>query len=97
MGAKSLTDIIRRPIITEKAAVAQQELNAHVFEVDRKANKLQIKQAVQQLFSVKVRSVRTMIMPSKWKRSGRTVGKVRPWKKAIVTLAAGETIQVAEG
>lgn len=97
MGAKSLIDIIRRPIITEKAAVAQQELNAHVFEVDRKASKLQIKQAVQQLFSVKVRSVRTMIVPSKWKRYGRTVGKVRPWKKAIVTLAEGESIQVAEG
>jgi large subunit ribosomal protein L23 len=97
MGAKDIIHVIRRPVITEKAAVAQQNNNAHVFEVDRKATKLQIKKAVEQFYSVKVKSVHTMIMPRKSKRFGRQVGMVPRWKKAIVTLVAGQSIQIVEG
>ncbi len=96
MGAKKLETIIRRPVITEKSALMQQYQNAHVFEVERAATKLQVKEAVQKLFDVKVLNVRTMIMPRKWKRHGRQVGRTSPWKKAIVTLAEGQTLEAIE-
>lgn len=96
MGAKSINDVIRRPVITEKAALLQQYQNAHVFEVDRHATKLQIRQAVEEMFKVKVSSVKTMVMPRKWKRYGRQVGQKHPWKKALVTLAEGQTLEVIE-
>ena len=97
MGSRSLGGLIRRPVITEKAAYAQQYHNAHVFEVDAQATKLQIKQAVEHMFDVKVKSVRTMIMPRKTKRFGRHYGQVSKWKKAVVCLKEGQTIQVVEG
>lgn len=97
MAAKDIIRIIRRPVVTEKAALAQQHLNAHVFEVDQKATKLQVKQAVEQVFNVKVRSVHTMVMPRRRKRYGRQIGMAPRWKKAIVTLAPGQSIQVIEG
>ena len=97
MGAKDIIHIIRRPVVTEKAALAQQNLNAHVFEVDKRATKLQVKQAVEAVFNVKVRSVHTMVMPHRRKRYGRQIGMVPRWKKAIVTLAPGQSIQVVEG
>ncbi len=96
MGAKKLEDIIRRPVITEKAAAGQQYGNAHVFEVDRSATKIQVKKAVQTLFNVKVKSVRTLVMPRKFKRYGRSVGQTKPWKKAVITLAEGETLEAVE-
>ncbi len=94
MAEIKIEDVIRRPLITEKSATAQQDLNAHTFEVDRGATKAEIKKAVEQLFQVKVSSVRTMIMPRKWKRYGRNVGRTSPWKKAIITLAEGQSIEV---
>jgi large subunit ribosomal protein L23 len=96
MGTRKIENIIRRPVITEKSATAQQYQNAHVFEVDRSATKIQIKDAVQKLFNVEVRLVRTMVMPRKWKRHGKNVGRTSPWKKAIITLAEGQTIEVFE-
>lgn len=96
MAGKKIENIVRRPVITEKSALAQQYQNTHVFEVDRSANKLQIKQAIEQLFSVKVRSVRTMVMPRKWKRFGKSIGKTKLWKKAIVTLTEGQTLEALE-
>ena len=96
MGSIKLEDILRRPVITEKGALMQQYQNAHVFEVDRAANKLQIKQAVEKLFEVKVLNVRTMVMPRKWKRVGRQVGQTQPWKKAVITLAEGQTLEAIE-
>lgn len=96
MGARKFEDIVRRPVITEKSSTAQQYQNAHVFEVDRLATKIQIKDAVQKLFGVKVLSVRTLVMPHKWKRHGRNVGRTKTWKKAIVSLAEGQTIDVFE-
>jgi large subunit ribosomal protein L23 len=85
--------IIRRPIIlTEKANVLREKGNQVIFEVVRTANKVQIKDAVQKLFKVNVTSVNTMIMRGKDKRMGRGYSKTQNWKKAIVTLKAGDTI-----
>jgi large subunit ribosomal protein L23 len=85
-------DILKRPIaLTEKANLLR-EANQVVFEVAREANKIQIKDAVQKLFSVHVTNVNTLIMRGKDRRMGRSYGKMQNWKKAIVTLQAGETI-----
>ena len=85
--------IIRRPIaLTEKANQLREGGTKFVFEVARDANKIQIRQAVQALFNVKVLDVNTLIMRGKEKRMGRGHAKQQNWKKAIVTLKEGETI-----
>lgn len=86
-------DIIKKPIITEKAVDAKENLNQVTFAVDKRATKLQIKEAVQALFEVKVKDVRTMNNKGKEKRFGRMVGKRNDWKKAIVVLADGQTLE----
>lgn len=78
-------DLIRRPVVTEKAT-GLMENNMYVFEVDRRANKTEIRQAVEKLFDVKVEKVNTMIVPAKKKRVGRNTGYTSEWKKAIVKL-----------
>ena len=84
--------IIRRPIfLTEKSNTLRGQ-NQVVFEVQRNANKIQIKSAVQKLFGVKVESVNTMIYRGKDRRMGRGYAKMQNWKKAVVTLAEGENI-----
>ena len=97
MGVKNLEAVIQKPLLSEKGALAQQYQNAHTFMVHREATKLQIKDAVQKLLKVKVKSVRTLIAPRKHRRYGRSVGQSALWKKAIVTLAAGETFEMPEG
>ena len=89
-------DVIKRPVITEKSTVAQQD-NQYSFAVDPKANKYDITEAVEKIFSVTVTKVRTVRMPSKFKRVGRNIGKTSPWKKAIVTLKEGDRIEFLEG
>jgi large subunit ribosomal protein L23 len=85
--------IIRRPIVlTEKASLLR-ESNQVVFEVARDANKVQIRDAVQTLFKVKVTNVNTLLMRGKDRRMGRGYGKLQNWKKAIITLQAGDTIE----
>ena len=85
--------IIRRPIIlTEKANVLREQGNQVIFEVVRTANKVQIKDAVQKLFKVTVMSVNTMVMRGKDRRMGRGYAKTQNWKKAIVTLKTGDSI-----
>ena len=85
--------IIRRPIaLTEKATLLREKGNQVVFEVVRSANKIQIKDAVQKLFNVHVTSVNTMIMRGKDRRMGRGYSRTQNWKKAIVTLKEGESI-----
>lgn len=85
--------VLKRPILTEKTDF-QRDDNQYVFEVDRSANKLQIKEAVQTLFDVKVLAVNTMIMKPKRRRMGRKMIVTRSaWKRAVVTLAPGEQIQ----
>jgi large subunit ribosomal protein L23 len=88
-------DVIRRPVITEKSNALSADHNQYVFEVALNANKVQIREAVTFLFDVTVVKVNTMIMPAKRGRRGRKWYKrSRQWKKAIVTLEEGETINL---
>lgn len=87
------TDIVKRPIaLTEKAARLKEQ-NKVVFEVAPEANKIQIRNAIEALFSVKVTEVNTLIQRGKMKRMGRDLAKRRNWKKAVVTLREGDDIQ----
>lgn len=88
--------VIKRPLITEKSTIVRDEGNQYIFEVDRRANKIEVRKAVETLFKVKVLEVRTMNMLGKKKRRGRTVGKKSDWKKAVVTVAPGQAIEVFE-
>jgi large subunit ribosomal protein L23 len=90
-------DIIKRPLITEKTSLQKEALNKVVFEVDRKANRVEIKQAVQKIFNVAVTGVQTAQVRGKFKRRGNIIGKRKDWKKAIVTLKPGERIDFFEG
>ncbi|MGG0811877.1 50S ribosomal protein L23 [Paenibacillus alvei] len=83
---KDPRDIIKRPVITERTADMMNDLK-YVFEVDMRANKTEIKLAVEQIFNVKVANVNTLRMPAKPKRYGRHSGYTSEWKKAFVTLA----------
>jgi len=94
---KDIYGIIRRPIVTEKSTVQREEINAVTFEVDRRANKIEIKDAVQRLFNVSVTDVRVMNFAGKAKRVGRHVGRKSDWKKAVVVLKAGDAIEFFEG
>jgi large subunit ribosomal protein L23 len=87
---KSAYQIIRRPVITEKGLGVKETEATLVFEVAAKATKTEVKEAVQQIFKVKVESVRTANYPGKERRRGRFVGSRPDWKKAYVRLKAGE-------
>lgn len=91
-------DVIRRPLVTEKTTLLQDELNQFAFEVAPEANKFQIKEAVELIFGIpkaNILKVRTMVMPAKLGRRGRKVYvRNRQWKKAIVTLADGSSIEL---
>ena len=89
--------VLRRPLITEKSNLMKEEFNQIAFEVDRRANKIEIKEAVKKLFNVHVVKVRTFTMLGKRKRVGRSEGRTSSWKKAIVTLKEGERIDFFEG
>ena len=90
-------DVIRRPIVTEKSNIGREEGNLVTFAVAPKANKHQIRRAVEQLFDVTVVEVRTMRMPRKTRRLGRFAGQKPEWKKALVRLAEGQSIEFFEG
>jgi len=96
MNNAQLYSLIGRPVVTEKTTVQREDDNKVVFRVKKEANKIQIRQAIEKLFAVKVLKVNTMRMPSKPKRVGRIVGARGSWKKAVVTLAPGETIEFYE-
>ncbi len=87
-------DIIKGPIVTEKSAALSQESNTVTFSVDVKANKTQIKQAIENVFNVKVESVNTITVRPKDKRVGRYSGKTNKVKKAIVKLKEGSSIEL---
>jgi len=89
--------IIKKVILTEKSNIERELANKYYFEVDTKANKVEIGHAVEKLFKVKVTDVRVLHVLGKKKRMGRIVGQKSSWKKAIVTLAKGSRIEVAEG
>ena len=86
-------DILIRPLISERSTDLMQE-GKFVFVVDKRANKIQIAQAVEEIFKVDVEAVNTINVKGKVKRRGRTVGKTNSYKKAIVKLAAGQTIEL---
>ena len=90
-------DIIRRPVITEKTSLAKEASNKYVFEVACSANKIEIGKAVEQLFKVKVLSVRVMNIEGKKRRLGKSQGKKPDWRKAIVTLSPKDKISFFEG
>jgi large subunit ribosomal protein L23 len=90
-------DIIIRPLVTEKTNIQKELYNQVSFEVDRRANRIEIKRAVEEGFKVRVGSVRTMQMSGKTTQRGRILGKRRDWKKAIVRLMPGERIEFFEG
>jgi large subunit ribosomal protein L23 len=85
-----LTEVIRRPLVTEKTSIQREDGRTIVFQVDVGANKLQIKRAVEQLLGSKVERIRTSIAHGKVKRQGRFAGRRSDWKKAYVTLREGE-------
>ncbi|RPI73276.1 MAG: 50S ribosomal protein L23 [Desulfobacteraceae bacterium] len=89
--------VIKEPHVTEKGNIQKENSNQISFKVDCKANKIEIKKAVEFLFKKKVLSVRTLHMEGKTRRVGRNTGKKANWKKAIVRLAPGENIEFFEG
>lgn len=96
MSHKDIHNIIRRPIVSEKSVNLREELNQVCFEVRRDANKVEIRKAVEALLEAKVSSVNTMIVRGKTKRMGRFNGRRPNWKKAIVTLVEGESIEALD-
>ena len=85
-----IQDVIRRPLITEKAGIIRETMNVMAFEVDARANKIEIRRAVETQFKVKVAEVRVANMHGKIRRQGRFSGRRSDWKKAFVRLAPGE-------
>jgi len=95
MSELHIYDIIRRPIITEKTDYQSEVLNQYSFEVDKRATKQQIKEAVEVVFDVDVEKVRTAIMPAKrGRRLRKMIIRKKEWKKAIVTLSPGQSIDL---
>lgn len=90
-------DIIKRPLDTEKLDRIRDRENKFAFEIDIKANKTEVKQAIEQLFKVKVVDVKTAIVRGKFRRIGKSEGQKSNWKKAIVTLKEGDAISLFEG
>lgn len=88
--------VLLRPLITEKSTQLTQ-LDKYVFEVDIRANKNQVKEAVELAFEVHVLDVNTVVMKGKAKRFGRRITRMPDWKKAIVTITPGEKIEILEG
>ena len=94
---KNMYEVIKRPVLTEKTTIQKELSNQITFEVDRRANKIEIKEAVEKIFKVKVLDVQSMVVRGKTKRVGRFSGKRSDWKKAIVTLKPGEQVPFLEG
>jgi len=89
-----LTDIIVRPLVNEKTTDLREKRNQYVFQVATKATKADVKQAVEKYFNVKVTNVRTLVTHGKQRRVGQTIGRRSNQKKAIVTLASGQNIDL---
>ncbi len=94
---RTAREIIIRPLMTEKSMRQKEEHNTVTFRVQPDANKVEIRLAVEQVFNVKVSDVRTASFEGKLKRMGRHQGRRADWKKAIVTLVPGHTIELVEG
>jgi large subunit ribosomal protein L23 len=94
---RTAREIVLRPLITEKGTQLKMASNQYLFQVDKGANKIEIKKAVEEIWDVHVIAVRTIGMRGKKKRMGRFEGRRPDWKKAVVTLKQGETIELFEG
>jgi len=89
--------VLKRPLITEKGTRQKEQSNQMIFEVDRRANKGMVRDAVESIFRVKVLSVKVMSVKGKERRVGKNTGRRPDWKKAIVRLGPGENIEFFEG
>ena len=89
--------VLKRPLVTEKGTKQKEQSNQIAFEVDRRANKILVRNAVENIFKVKVLGVKVINVKGKERRIGRNMGKKPDWKKAIVRIAPGETIEFFEG
>lgn len=95
MAGIHLYDVIVRPVVTEKSSAMADEERQYTFEVDMRANKIQVKEAVEVIFDVTVDKVATMVVPAKRGQRGRRIyQRKKTWKKAVVTLAPGQTIDL---
>ncbi len=94
---KSIYEVIKGPWVTEKSNWQKEAANQVSFVVDRRANKMEIKEAVERIFKAKVKCVHTVVNAGKRSRVGRNVGYQSDWKKAVVTLGPGEHIEFFEG
>ena len=93
----NIHEVIKRPLLTEKVNIMREENNVVSFAVNPKASKFDIQKAVEALFDVKVREVRTIRMHRKKRRMGKHIGEKAEWKKAMVKLEEGQTIEFFEG
>ncbi|MBI5794105.1 50S ribosomal protein L23 [Candidatus Uhrbacteria bacterium] len=96
MQRRATSDVIVRPLVTEKAASLAGS-NTYVFVVDKRANRIQVRSAIKQMYGITPLRVNIQNVSGKWVRFGRSQGKRSDWKKALVTLPAGKTINVHEG
>ncbi len=94
---KGAHEVVLQPLLTEKGTRLKEEANQYLFQVATRANKVEIKRAIEELFKVTVVEVRTLPVQGKAKRLGRFQGKMPDWKKAIATLKTGESIELYEG
>lgn len=92
----NIYDVIKKPLVTEKTTLEKDAKNVIAFEVDRDANKIEIKNAVEKLFKVEVTGVKTVNIAGKMKRFGKNIGKRSNWKKAYVTLKEGNNVDFFE-
>ncbi len=93
----NIYSVIKKPLVTEKSTIARDEENKYCFEVDRGATKIDIRNAVEKIFKVRVVNIHTVNVVGKKKRVGKIAGRKRSWKKAVITLASGSSIEVYEG
>jgi len=93
---KNLCDIIKKPCLTEKGMMLQEQENQVVLKVDPRANKIEIKEAAEKLFNLKITKVRTANMHGKSKRVGKHMGSTNDWKKAIISLQEGQKLDFLE-
>ena len=94
---RNLHDVIVRPLVTEKSTAQLERTGSYSFMVAKDANKVEIARAIEHLFNVKVRDVRTMQYRGKERRLGKFVGRRAGWKKAVVKLREGDSIEIFEG
>jgi large subunit ribosomal protein L23 len=94
---RNIHEVIVRPVVTEKSTELLDRFGFYTFVVNRDSNKLEIAKAVETLFNVKVRNVRTMQYRGKERRVGKHIGRRAAWKKAVVTLREGDSIEIFEG